>query len=97
MKVPRILEKTVNELWGEELKSDPESTSSMNQVSSTFDAMSLAKHACANIEHKAFVGLFVPHNRILQILEEMTLFPDDALRHSKQKASKLTNKRGRNK
>ena len=42
---------------------------------------------------QAFVGMFNPHNRLLQILEGLTLFPNDALRHIKQGVSKLTNKR----
>ena len=57
--------------------------------------MSLAQHACAHVQHKAFVGMFVPHKRLLEILEGLTLFPNDALRYSKQGMSKLTNKRHR--
>ena len=55
--------------------------------------MSLAQHACANIQHKAFVGMFVPHNRLLQTLEGLTLFPNNALRHSKQGVDQLAPQR----
>ncbi|KAL0020867.1 hypothetical protein WJX77_003664 [Trebouxia sp. C0004] len=68
---PHKLETNVYEWWAEKLQpaSAQEPSSSLNTASSDFDAMSLAQHACANIQHKAFVGMFVPHNRLLQILE----------------------------
>lgn len=95
MAAPRKIETNVDELWAEELWPAQAPSSNLNTASSNFGAMSLAQHACANIQHKAFVGMFVPHNRLLQILEGLKLFPNDALRHSKQGMSKLTNKRQR--
>jgi hypothetical protein len=91
---PRILETNVNDLWAEEPQPDEEPVqepaSSMTAVSSTFDALSLAQHSCANIQHKAFIGLFVPHNRLLSILEGLKMVPSGALRYSKQSLSKLS-------
>lgn len=97
MAAPRKIETSVDELWVEELQPAQKPSSSLNTISSDLSAMSLAQHACANIPHKAFIGLFVPHNRLLQILEGLSLFPSDALRHTKQGStmSKLTNKRPR--
>ena len=94
MAAPRKIETSCDELWVEELQ--PAQTS-LNTISSDLGAISLAQHACANIPHKAFIGMFVPHNRLLQILEELSLFPNDALCHTKQgnTMSKLTNKRPR--
>ena len=97
MTAPRKIETNVDDLWAEEPQPAQEPSSSLNTASSNFDAMSLVQHACANIEYKAFVGMFVPHNRLLQLLEGLTLFPSDALRQSKQGMSKLTNKRHRDK
>lgn len=97
MAAPRKIETSVDELWVEELQPAQKPSSSLNTISSDLSAMSLAQHACANIQHKAFIGIFVPHNRLLQILEGLSLFPSDALRHTKQGStmSKLTNKRPR--
>ena len=97
MAAPRKIETSVDELWVEELQPAQKPSSSLNTISSDLSAMSLAQHACANIQHKAFIGMFVPHNRLLQILEGLSLFPSDALRHTKQGStmSKLTNKRPR--
>lgn len=97
MAAPRKIETSVDELWVEELQPAQKPSSSPNTISSDLSAMSLAQHACANIPHKAFIGMFVPHNRLLQILEGLSLFPSDALRHTKQGStmSKLTKKRPR--
>ncbi len=94
---PRIVESNVNDLWAEEPQQDDEPdqepASNITAVSSTLDALSLAQHACANIQHKAFVGLFVPHNRLWTILRGLDLVPKDPLYHSKQDLSKLSTKR----
>ncbi|DBA79152.1 TPA: hypothetical protein ACH3X1_008984 [Trebouxia sp. C0004] len=63
---PHKIETNVDELWAEEIQPAQEPSSSLNTASSNFGAMYLAQHACAN---KAFFGMFVPHNRLLQILE----------------------------
>ena len=94
---PRRIETNVDELWAEEPQQDPEPASSLSPVLSGVDAMGLAQHACANIEHKAFVGTFVPHNRLLTILQGLKLFPGGALRGNKHTIAKLTNKRRRDK
>lgn len=44
--------------------------------------MSSAQHPCANQQHKAFVGIFVPHNRLLSNLEDLQLELSNALRQS---------------
>lgn len=56
---PHIVETNVNDLWAEEpqpgeepvQEPDQEPAPSMTPVSSSFDALSLAQHACANIQH----------------------------------------------
>ncbi len=72
-KPPCIVETNVNDLWAEEPQQDDEPdhepAASMTAVSSTLDALSLTQHACANIQHKAFVSLFVRHNRLWTICD----------------------------
>ena len=101
-----MIETNVNELWAEEQDpdqlatqdaaegSETESSSSLNAVSSSLDALRLARHSCANIKHKAFVALFVPHHRLVAILQGLEMLPSDPLMQS---SSKLTNKRRRKK
>ena len=79
---PRIVETNVNDLWAEEPQQDDEPASDMTAVSSDLSALSLAQHACANIPHKAFFGLFVPTNRLWSILRELHLVPEDSLHRS---------------
>ena len=86
----RIVETDANTLWAEEpqpdedpdQESDEEPALSMTAVSSTFNALSLAQHAYADMLHKACVGMFVPHNRLLSILTDLKLVPSDSLRDS---------------
>jgi hypothetical protein len=80
-------------LWAEEPQPDTET----DQETSFFDAMSLAQHACADMQHKSFFGLFVPHIRLFQIMAELKLVPSGALRLSKLKLSNFSNKRHRQK
>lgn len=62
-----MLETNVDELWAEKLVPAQEPASSLNPVSFNVDAMSLAQHACAYIQHKAFVGILVPHSKLFQL------------------------------
>ncbi len=99
-KAPRFVETNVNELWAEPQQDDEpdqEPASDISAVSFKLDALSLAQHACANIEHKAYMSLFVPHNRLWKILRGLDLVPEDPLYHSRQDLSKLTTKRHKTK
>lgn len=64
MAAPRIIETDVTQLWAEELRPAQEPASSLDPSSSDSDAMSSSQHACANTRYRAFVGMFVPHNRL---------------------------------
>ena len=99
--IPAILETNVNELWEQEQDLDQpttqdagqdtevESLAGVSSASSALDALTLAQHGCANIEHKAFVALFVPSHRLVAILQALQMLPNDPLVQSN---SKLSNK-----
>lgn len=58
----REIETNVDELWAKELGP----ALSLKLVSFHLDAMSLAQHGQTDIQHKAFVGILVPNNRLLK-------------------------------
>ena len=78
-----MFETNVNELWEEEQDLDQpatqdeelESSAGVSAASSALDALTLAQHSCANIEHKAFVALFVPSHRLVAILQALQILP----------------------
>ena len=104
--IPAILETNVNELWEQEQDLDQpatqdagqdtelESLAGVSSASSALDALTLAQHSCANIEHKAFVALFVPSHRLVAILQALQMLPNDPV---VQSSSKLSNKSHRKK
>lgn len=106
MGIPATFETNVNELWEQEQDLDQpatqdagqdaelESSAGVSSASSALDALTLAQHSCANIEHKAFVALFVPSHRLVAILQALQMLPNDPLMQS---SSKLSNKRLRKK
>ena len=101
-----MFETNVNELWEEEQDLDQpatqdagqetelESSAGVSSASSALDALTLAQHSCANIQHKAFVALFVPSHRLVAILQALQMLPNDPLMQS---SYKLSDKHHRNK
>lgn len=99
-----MFETNVNELWEQEQDLDQpatqdvgqdaklESSAGVSSASSALDALMLAQHSCANIEHQAFVALFVPSHRLVVILQALQLLPNDPL---VQSSFELSNKRHR--
>lgn len=90
-----MIETNVSQLWAEEVRPDQEPASGLTSSSSHLDAAPLAQHSYPNIQHKASVDLFVPANRLCQMLKELELHPNGALRQDMQSKSKLTNRRHR--
>ena len=101
-----MFETNVNELWEQEQDLDQpaiqdagqdaklESLAGVSSASSALDALMLAQHSCANIEHKTFVAHFVPLHTLVAILQAPQMLPNDPL---VQSSSKLSNKRHRKK
>ena len=93
--IPAMFETNVNELWEEEQDLDQpatqdaeqytelESSAGVSSASSALDALTLAQHICANIQHKAFVALFVPSHRLVAILQALRMLPNDPLCNEK--------------
>ncbi|DBA91414.1 TPA: hypothetical protein ACH3X2_003946 [Trebouxia sp. C0005] len=104
--IQAMFETNVNELWEEEQDLDQpatqdagqetelESSAGVSSASSALDALTLAQHSCANIQHKAFVALFVPSHRLVAILQALQMLPNDPLMQS---SYKLSDKHHRNK
>ena len=100
-----MFETNVNELWEQEQDLDQPATQDAGQdaeleslagvsSASALDALTLAQHSCAIIEHKAFVALFVPSHRLVAILQALQMLPNDPL---VQSSSKLSDKHHRKK
>lgn len=98
-----MFETNVNELWEQEQDLDQpatqdagqdaelDSSAGVSSASSALDALTLAQHSGANIEHKA---LYVPSHRLIAILQALQMLPNDPLLQSR---FKLSSKRRRKK